>query len=125
MTPRHGRVSAARWPLRVLCGTCMSGMKSPFVPSSADHAYTVDAAAELGRRQSLGRTSRWRRLARSRCLSTKTSEESAAAQARERQRHRSTDLAGMRAKMSSMIPSGRSWRHGGAGDNLVFFAIIP
>jgi hypothetical protein len=71
MTPRHGRVSAARVPLRVLCGTCMSGVKTPSFPSSGDdHAYTVDAATESGRRQGLGRTSRWRRFARSRCLST-------------------------------------------------------
>ena len=92
----------------------MSGVKTS-LPSSGDHAYTVDTAAERGRKQSLGTSSRWR-LARSKCLSTKASEDSVAAQARERQRHRSTDLAGIRAKMSSMISSGRSWWRGGGGE---------
>ena len=50
----------------------MSGVKTS-LPSSGDHAYTVDTAAERGRKQSLGTSSRWR-LARSKCLSTKASD---------------------------------------------------
>jgi hypothetical protein len=54
----------------------MSGMKTPF-PSFGDHAYTVDAAVEHGRKQSLGASRWW--LVRSKCLSTKASKESVAA----------------------------------------------
>ena len=46
-------VTACSFLLRLLCGMAMSGVKTSF-PSSGDHAYTVDAVAERGRKQSLG-----------------------------------------------------------------------
>ncbi|KAF0914711.1 hypothetical protein E2562_031215 [Oryza meyeriana var. granulata] len=65
----------------------MRGVTSPGF--SGDHAFTVSVNSDSGGIQNFGPP----RLARLRCWSMKASEQSVAAQARERLRQWSTDLA--------------------------------